>query len=144
MIANRRKTRNSHLIDTRNQNQSYGTLLPAGKTLHDESQTLSALGMKQDSKLILLGRKVIHCVCVCVCVCVSVCALIPPPLQHTEEQEQLLRPLSAVLKTVDGVKTKMDAISEEIEGIEKACTHFTHSLIVLCVCIEKLPSTDIG
>ena len=24
MIANRRKTRNSHLIDTRNQNQSYG------------------------------------------------------------------------------------------------------------------------
>ena len=27
MIANRRKTRNSHLIDTRNQNQSYGTCI---------------------------------------------------------------------------------------------------------------------
>ena len=28
-----------------------------GKTLQDEAQKLSALGMKQDSKLILLGRK---------------------------------------------------------------------------------------
>ena len=28
-----------------------------GKTLQDESQTLTGLGMKQDSKLILLGRK---------------------------------------------------------------------------------------
>ena len=27
MIANRRKTRNSHLIDTHNQNQSYGICL---------------------------------------------------------------------------------------------------------------------
>ena len=27
MIANHRKTRNSHLIDTRNQNKSYGTLM---------------------------------------------------------------------------------------------------------------------
>ena len=30
----------------------------AGKTLQDESKTLSGLGMKQESKLILLGRKV--------------------------------------------------------------------------------------
>ena len=29
----------------------------SGKTLQDESRTLSGLGMKQDSKLILLGRK---------------------------------------------------------------------------------------
>ena len=28
MIANPRKTRNSHLIDTRNQNQSYGITFP--------------------------------------------------------------------------------------------------------------------
>lgn len=31
--------------------------LYVGKTLVDESQTLSALGMKQGSKLILLGRQ---------------------------------------------------------------------------------------
>ena len=40
-------------------------------------------------------------------------------IQYTDEQEELLRPISTVLKAVDGVQTKMDAISEEIKGIEK-------------------------
>ena len=93
-----------------------------GKTLQNESQTLRELGMKQDSKLILLGRKVrvfvrfegsccsyyIHCVVMKTYI-----------IQYTDEQEELLRPISTVLKAVDGVQTKMDAISEEIKGIEK-------------------------
>ena len=42
-------------------------------------------------------------------------------LQYTDDQEEQLRPITVVLKTVDGVKKKLDAISEEIEGIEKVC-----------------------
>ena len=43
-------------------------------------------------------------------------------VQYTNEQEEHLRPITTVLKTVDRVKTKLDAISEEIEGIEKVHT----------------------
>ena len=32
-------------------------LCVVGKTLQEESKTLSGLGLKQDSKLIMLGRK---------------------------------------------------------------------------------------
>ena len=46
-------------------------------------------------------------------------------LQYTDDQEEQLRPITAVLKTVDSVKKKLDAISEEIEGIEKVCAR-TH------------------
>ena len=51
-----------------------------------------------------------------------------PHTQHTAEQEELLRPISTVLKAVDGLKSKMDAITEEIEGIEKV-----HHHIIVCV-----------
>ena len=46
-------------------------------------------------------------------------------LQLTDEQEEKLGPITTVLKAVDGVKKKLDAISEEIDGIEKvyAQTH---------------------
>lgn len=40
-------------------------------------------------------------------------------LQLTDEQEEKLGPITTVLKAVDGVKKKLDAISEEIDGIEK-------------------------
>lgn len=30
-----------------------------------------------------------------------------------------MRPITSILKAVDGVKTKLNAIAEEIEGIEK-------------------------
>ncbi|CAI8041840.1 BAG family molecular chaperone regulator 1 [Geodia barretti] len=78
-------------------------LIFQGKTLRDESKTLSGLSMKQDSKLILLGRKASERVL----------------KTYTDDQEEQLRPITAVLKTVDSVKKKLDAISEEIEGIEK-------------------------
>ena len=49
-------------------------------------------------------------------------------MQYTNDQEELLHPIATVLKAVDGVKKKMDAISEEIEGIEKASMHaHTHT-----------------
>ena len=44
-------------------------------------------------------------------------------MQHTDEQVELLRPITAVLKTVDGVERKMEAITQEIEGIEKVYTY---------------------
>ena len=46
-------------------------------------------------------------------------------VQYTDDQEEQLRPIAGVLKSVDGAKKKLDAVSEEIEGIEKVCTH-TH------------------
>ena len=57
-------------------------------------------------------------------------------LQYTDDQEEQLRPITAVLKTVDGVKKKLDAISEEIEGIEKVCAR-THTCAHWC-CFIKL------
>ena len=44
-------------------------------------------------------------------------------LQYTDDQEEQLRPIAIILKTVDGAKKKLDAISEEIEGIEKVYSH---------------------
>ena len=42
-------------------------------------------------------------------------------LQYTGEQEAVLKPISVVMKTVDGVEKKMEAIAQEIDGIEKVC-----------------------
>ena len=72
-------------------------------------------------------------------------------MQYTNDQEELLHPITTVLKAVDGAKKKMDAISEEIEGIEKASMHahtHTHTIVYIyytLACVQGfLPAELVG
>nr|CAJ65915.1 BAG family molecular chaperone regulator 1 [Suberites domuncula] len=94
----------SELTDIPSESQK---LIFKGKTLQEDSRPLCDLGIKQGSRLMVLGRK------------------------FNADQEPSLKEVVQVCSAVDGGEKKLDGIRDEITGIEKG---FVQSELVADAC----------